>query len=82
MNRKRYASVMLLLAAAVAAVSAPPNAPSPHVAASAQATAMVRIISGVELRLDGRNSSDVPAPRNTVFTTGGVQQPAKLIEFQ
>jgi hypothetical protein len=83
MNGKRYASAMLLLAAVAAAVLAPPKAPASHAATSAQATAMVRIISGVELRLDGRNnSSDIPAPRDTVLTSGGVQQPAKLIEFR
>lgn len=75
--------MMLVFAAAAIALSAQPNAPATHATATAQATATVRVISGVRLRLDGQNnSSDVPPPRNTIFTSGGVQQPARLIEFQ
>jgi len=72
---------MLLLAAAAIAASTP-QGPSPT-SAAVQATATVRVISGIRLRLGGENnSSDIPAARDTVFNTGNVQQPAKLIEFQ
>jgi hypothetical protein len=74
---------MLLFAAAIIAASSPPEAPRPRTGITVQATAMVRIITGVEVRLDGRNNgSDIPAPRSTFFTSGGIAQPARLIEFQ
>jgi hypothetical protein len=79
---KRYAAVMLL-AAVIAAVAASPNAPVEHHGPVAQAVAMVRVISGTNLRLDGTgNGSDVPAPRLTVYSVNGTELPAKLIEFQ
>jgi hypothetical protein len=83
MNRERYVAVMLIAAAAILAGSAPQNAPAEHRGPVVQAIAMVRVISGVALRLDGTNNgAEVPAPRETVFTAGGVQSPARLIEFQ
>jgi len=83
MNGKRYAAVMLFAAAAILAAITQQNAQSEHRGAAAQAVAMVRVISGTRLSLNGANNgSDVPIPRNTRFTTGGVEQPAKLIEFQ
>jgi hypothetical protein len=83
MNGRRYAFMMLLFAVAVITVSAQPDVPRTHVSATAQATAMVRVISGVRVRLDGQyNGNDIPQPRDAVFTSGGVQQPARFIEFQ
>jgi hypothetical protein len=74
---------MVLSAAIALAASMPPAARAEHASATAQATATVRIISAVRLHLDGLdNGSDIPPARETVFTSGGVQQPARLIEFQ
>jgi hypothetical protein len=51
--------------------------------ASAQATATIRVISGVRVSFSAEQSgSDVPKARQTVVKTGDSQQPAKLIEFQ
>ena len=83
MNGKRYAADMLLAAAAILAASVPPALPPEHRGPVVQALAMVRVISGVQLHLDGtKNSSDVPPSRETVLTSGGVERPATLIEFQ
>ena len=83
MNGKRYAAVMLLAAAAILAAITQQNTQPEHRGTTVQALAMVRVISGARLSLDGAsNGSDVPPPRETNLTTGGVKQPAKLIEFQ
>ena len=80
---RRYAVAMLFAAAALAVASAPQNAPAEHRGSVVQAVAMVRVISGVNLSLDGNNSgSEVPAPRLTVYSVNGTQVPAKLIEFR
>jgi|1186.fasta_scaffold470291_2 hypothetical protein len=80
--RARYASAMLLLAAAVIAAS--PSQPAPTSGVSVQTTATIRVISGVQVSFDRKKSEgDVPAPRITVIHTADAQQqPAKLIEFQ
>jgi hypothetical protein len=75
---------MLLLAAAIAAAiaaAAPPHA-GVGSGASVQAIATVRVISGVRLSFGTDQGGDVPRARATVITSGGLQQPAKLIEFQ
>jgi deferrochelatase/peroxidase EfeB len=71
---------MFLIAAAVlASASIPPHAPSLTV----QATATIRIIASVRLKLDGSQSEGAPPPRNAVLRfADGTSQPAKLIEFQ
>jgi len=72
---------MLWLAAAAAiAASTPSIGAPPRVAA--QATATVRIISGVRLKLDSNTNTDAPPAHDSVVTTNGTQQPARLIEFQ
>jgi len=72
---------MLWLAAAAAiAASAPASsAPPPAVV---QATATVRILSGVRLKLDSTTNTDAPAAHDSVVSTNGTQQPARLIEFE
>lgn len=76
---------MLLLAAALLA-SPPQNdrVPSAYAAgATAHARAMVRIVSGVRLRLGhGPLSGEGPPPRDTVIHSAGGDQPANLIEFE
>ena len=46
------------------------------------ATATVRILSGVRLKLDSPTNTDGPLAHDTVVKTDGTQQPARLIEFQ
>jgi hypothetical protein len=72
---------MLWLVATALIASTPQNAPSPT-RASAQATAMVRVVTGVRLRLDGGPNADAPPPRESVVHTEGAPRPARLIEFQ
>jgi hypothetical protein len=72
---------MLLFSAAAIAASPPQAAPS--AGASAQATATVRVISGVRLSFGvEQQENDVPRPRQTLIKTGDAQHPAILIEFQ
>lgn len=71
---------MFVIAAAVAVsvLSTPPS-----IRASVQATATIRVITGVRLSFGaGLSDADVPRARDTFIKTGGAQQPAKLIEFQ
>lgn len=71
---------MVLLAAA--ALAATPPQPHP-VSAVAQATATIRVISAVQLKLDGTSNPGAPPPRDSVVKAAdGSVQRAKLIEFQ
>lgn len=68
---------------AAAALAASPSEPAPsHAGATAQARAVVRIVSAARLRLDGGPNPDAPPPRWTIVRTALGEQPAKLIEFQ
>jgi hypothetical protein len=70
----------MLLLVATALAASPPSRPA---SAVVQATATVRVIAAVRLRLDGSSSSDAPPPRPaTLRAADGTTQPAKLIEFQ
>ena len=74
---------MLLLAAAAALASTPQNLPSGGVRATVQAQAVVRIITGVSVRLgQGALSGEAPRPHVTIATADGAPKPANLIEFQ
>ena len=66
-------------AAAIAAPTPSANVPAP---VAAQARATVRIISGVRLKLDSPTNADAPPAHDSVVTTNGTEQPARLIEFQ
>jgi hypothetical protein len=79
----RYGCIMLVLASAAAVLMSPPVARGPT-AATAQARAIIRIVSGTRLRLGQMTATDdAPAARDTfVRTQGPVLQPAKLIEFE
>ena len=71
---------MIFLALAAAAAIPPVSKPT---AAAAQATATIRVLAAVQLKLDGSMNSGAPAPRDsTVTTRDGIALPAKLIEFQ
>jgi hypothetical protein len=70
---------MFLLAAALA--TAPPH--SAAISAVAQATATIRILTAVRLKLDEPNNPGAPTARDAVVRlSDGTAQPAKLIEFQ
>ena len=75
--------MFLILAAAIAG-SPPQMAPLASVGASVQATATIRVISGVRLHFGGKQTdADIPRPRLTLIHNADVsQQPARLIEFQ
>jgi hypothetical protein len=71
---------MLWLATAAIAASTPlPAGPAPAVV---QATAMVRIVSGVRLKLDSVVNEDAPRAHETKVTTDGIRRDAQLIEFE
>ena len=72
---------MLWLASAAVALTTTPTAPGPA-RATVQAQAMVRIVSGVRLKLDSDRNEGAPRARTTVFVSNGVAQPARLIEFE
>lgn len=75
----------MLWIAAAAALAASPAQPSgwhPS-AAAAQATASIRIISGVTLRLDAVDNVGAPTAHDSKVTTqDGMVRPARLIEFE
>lgn len=71
---------MLLFAAAIAA-SAPAGSRSAPVVV-ADATATVRILSGVRLKLDSPTNKDAPRAHDSKIRADGKDQPARLIEFE
>jgi hypothetical protein len=73
-------AAMLVAALAIAASASPlPRRPA---APAVQATASVRILSGVRLHLGERHGRDGFIARDAVVRTGGSSQAAKLIEFE
>jgi hypothetical protein len=82
MNEWRYPHAMLLIVAAAAIVAqAPPTgAPPPRVVAQASAT--VRIVSGVRLKLDSARNEDAPPAHDSIVTADGTPRRARLIEFE
>lgn len=72
---------MLLFAAAALVAEAPPNPrAAPVVVVGASAT--VRIVSGVRLKLDSPTNADAPAARDGKVPVDGKLRPARLIEFE
>ena len=68
-----------------AALLVAPAADQPPVrtAVSARATAMVRIVAGVRLKLDGSDNPHAPSARQSlVHNRDGTRERARLIEFQ
>jgi hypothetical protein len=70
--------------AAAAALAATPAQPSEwRASATVQATATIRIISGVVLKFDAPENAGAPAAHDSKVTTEeGLVRPARLIEFQ
>ena len=75
-------SAMLWLIAAAAAANAAPQPDSRPAAVAVQATATVRIVSGVKLKLDSPTNDGAPAARDSTISADGTQKPARLIEFE
>jgi hypothetical protein len=75
---------MLLIFASAILASAPSAVGHLPVRPQVQATATVRIISGVQLRLDGRANPHAPAPRPAMIELerGTAKVAARLIEFE
>ena len=72
----------MLLIVAVAALATVPQLSSPA-AATAQATATIRIVTAVRLKLDGSDNPGAPPARDSIVKDrDGNRQPAKLIEFE
>jgi len=74
---------MVILAAAALATSSPQSPAPSRTAAVAQATATIRIVSGVVLKLDAATNPGAPPSRDSlIHAADGSTAPAKLIEFQ
>ena len=74
--------MMLWLAAAAATIATPGPGSGAARPVAVEARATVRIISGVRLKLGSTTNSDAPPAHDSIVTTNGAQQPARLIEFQ
>jgi hypothetical protein len=73
----------MVFLAAVAAVIAPSPPSGQPVSATAQATATIRVISAVRIRLNGERNPGLPQPRIAILRLNdGSTESAKLIEFQ
>jgi hypothetical protein len=73
----------MLFAAAAIASFAPQADRAPRMGATAQAIAVVRIVSGVRLRLGkGPISGEAPPLREAIVHTEGAAHSARLIEFE
>jgi hypothetical protein len=71
---------MFMLAAAALATAAPHSAAT---SAVAQATATIRVVTAVRLKLDAPNNPGAPSAHSAVVRLNdGTANPAKLIEFQ
>jgi hypothetical protein len=72
------APMVILAAAALAA-----EAPQLRVTATVQATATIRVLRAVILKLDGSPNPDAPPARDTLIAAAdGTRRAAKLIDFQ
>jgi hypothetical protein len=74
---------MLFFVTAAVMASTPQNPPDGGVRAAVQATATVRIITGVSVRLGrGALSGEAPRPHITIASADGAPKRANLIEFE
>lgn len=69
-----------MFAAAIAASAPASSRPAPAVVA--EATATVRIVSGVRLKLGSAINADAPPAHESKVRIEGKLQPARLIEFE
>lgn len=82
MNEWRYAHAMFVIAAAAAIVAHTPPTEAPLRRVVAEATATVRIVSGVRLKLDSEANPDAPPVHDSIVTADGTRRKAQLIEFE
>lgn len=74
---------MILLATATLATTSPPVSQPSRSAVTASATATIRVVSGVTLKLGEENNPGAPPTQDAVVRSAdGTTIPAKLIEFQ
>ena len=74
---------MIFLATAALATTSPPDSQPRRSAVTVSATATIRVISGVTLKLgEAKNPGAPPTQDSTVHSADGTSRPAKLIEFQ
>lgn len=80
----RYGAAVLTLLTAAAVAAAPAQDPRPRpVAATAQARATIRIVAGVQLHFgEEEHNRDGFVARDSTIRSLGIEQPAKLFEFQ
>jgi hypothetical protein len=72
---------MMIPLAAIALAASPPQ--PQHASAVAQATATIRILSAVRLKLDAPRNEGAPPARDAILrSSDGTTKAAKLIEFQ
>ncbi len=81
-QRRVTSLVILLLAAAAIAVSAPDSAPPSRAAPLVQARAAVRIVAGARISFAPQPGREVPRFRPAQIRTADGRQPAQLIEFE
>jgi hypothetical protein len=67
---------------AAAIVASAPASSRTAPAVVAEATATVRIVSGVRLKLDSPTNADAPPAHDSKVEAEGKLQPARLIEFE
>ena len=74
----------MFLAAVAAIAASTTGSPPPSPSVSVQATAVIRVISGVQLHFGAppKPGADVPPARETKVKIGDTEQPARLTEFQ
>jgi hypothetical protein len=77
---ERVSHVRMVIFAAAALASLSPSVRPPLL--TAQATATIRVIRGVQLKFGAANSDAPPARDSVVKAVDGSTQRAKLIEFQ
>jgi hypothetical protein len=74
---------MMLIVAAALATASMPNMATSRTSASVQSTATIRVVQGVQLKLDAAVNPGAPPARDAVLRlSDGTTQPARLIEFQ
>jgi hypothetical protein len=76
-------AMFLLAAAAVATASASPARPdSAPARVAVEATASVRIVAGVRLKLDSPTNAGAPPAHDSTVNANGEARRARLIEFE
>jgi hypothetical protein len=79
-GRQGVTHLLMVILAAAALATLPPT---PRASVVAQATATIRVVAAVRIKLDGSTNPGAPPARDSAIRAGdGSTMPAKLIEFQ